>query len=220
MIADNVDFEWLRFEVNEGEYIAKLDANNRANGKPKSRSEIYNKGAKIPFNQDIWVHYKMLIEPGIDIDLSNKAHGCYLGQWHNTEEIVKVKTFPNWAVKLSGQGTLTLLIAGDPKTELSKTVPATSLASVTVERGKMIDMTFRTVHSPDGAGEMDWYIDGKLVYSGKNLTIGYADQFCGYFKVGIYRTDLPGKLAVQYLQPEVSIGTSLLPKSAELLPGK
>lgn len=211
--ATNLVGELLRMEIRQGESW-KSDANNLSNGVPRERAEVYRHKFPTPYRTDIWISFDLMIEPGGDIVYTNKDWFTYLFQWHHAEQQIKTKTGPSFGMTLSGQGTLKLLTCGDARVPLPASAARTERASVDIKRGELVNVTFRVKHDPVN-GEIDWYVGGQLVYSGKKIPIGYTEDQAGYPKNGIYRSTNTEDLVVYFYNQQVLINEPLLERTRQ-----
>jgi hypothetical protein len=211
--ATNKTAPFYRFEVRQFENWPSdigipPSCGNCQNGLVKERTEMYQEGASIPFNQDVWVSYSIYIEPGADITYGGNAdYYCMLGQWHPGDGIPSGG--PSWGIELLGQGSLNLFTRGQ-----ENLVPpftggrpwAVDRANITVSRGAWHNIVVRARHNKN-SGQIDWWVDNNPtpVYTATNIPIGNDHTVIGYWKFGIYRTSNANTLAVRYANMEVKV---------------
>lgn len=213
--ATNKTTPIYRFEVNRGEYWQTDSVNKNSNNIGgttwvKERTEMYQEGADILFNQDVWVAYSFYIEPGADISYGvNTDFYCMLGQWHPGDGVPSGG--PSWAIELSGQGTLTLITRGqeDLIPPFTGGRPwAVDRGITTVTRGAWHNIVVRARHNHlTNAGQIEWWVDGSPItlVGGGAAAIGNNYSKIGYWKFGIYRTSNAANLAVRYANVIVKV---------------
>lgn len=210
------------FEVRQGDHIGRVFRNNRSElllprGDPMQI---------IPYDRDFWASGAVAIQgpasaPGVPIVLM---------QVHDTPDpgALAGKT-PPFAMRLSGND-LTLTIKGDPTPSLASDVALKRGQRVAlvpdVSRSGLQDppvfhrWVARMRFSRGSNGALDFWWDGKRIYSGSNLVMGYNNQRGGYFKYGIYRSHASGEqLRVVHANVEISF-SSLGSRVARPLPLK
>jgi hypothetical protein len=206
----------FRFEINQGEKWSgdigtPPNCGNCHNGLVKERTEMYQQGASIPFNQDVWVSYSVYIEPGDNISYGgNPDFYCMLGQWHPGDAVPSGG--PSWGIELLGQGNLNLFTRGQENLTppFSGGRPwAVDRANTTVTRGAWHHIVVRARHNKN-AGQIEWWVDNDPtpVYSGTNIPIGNDHTVIGYWKFGIYRTSNAANLAVRYANVEILVDST------------
>lgn len=192
-----------------------------------------------PLDVPIWTSWSFLIEGDPTIDALNPANNafdkygavfygepvpnkdflCALGQWHGSPQ----SGAPHWALDLNtvyGKDSINLntvggTISGDGATKVKATFP--------ISRNVWHNVVVRAVHSNDAnvavnggavvdgvnGGQISLWVDGKLIYEGTNIAMGYTNgSDAGYMKFGIYRTRITStrttRTAVQYANMEIS----------------
>ncbi|WP_439582983.1 heparin lyase I family protein [Dyadobacter bucti] len=204
----------FRFEVRPGD-VWPTDETNIQNGQQKERSEVYQNGVTLPYDQDIWTIISVKIEPGADIYYGNPRnadYNCFLLQWHQK----RLGGGPSWGIDLVGQGELRFTTRGQQNApdEGLPSLPAQVRGTATVPRGVWFSIVVRARHNKN-TGQFQAWVNETEVCNVSNIPLGYNDDAIGYQKFGIYRTahstGYKVPLAVQFQNPKVS-QTSLLSK--------
>ena len=193
-------FELYRFEIRAGE---------RWSGDAISeRSEL---GAldTWPMEQDIWLSYSVMVEPGPPVS----SNFLVIGQFHNTPDAGEYSPSPPFEVNISS-ATQALEI----RTRGSAENPLTSNPVATIHyidpdfsRGKWYDFVVRFRSSYAGNGQLQVWRDGLQIINASGLVNGYNDAVGPYLKFGAYRgpTANGETFAVQYANVEVGLSSLL-----------
>lgn len=190
-----------RFQVNSGD----VWSGDRSN-KNRERSELYRKGAQVPYDKDVWLRFAIRIAPGEALTLG-ASDFCYIGQFHASEDSGDISSPPVLGFRLEGMDTVkayTCSTTDNPH----KVSPKSILRGTTnFTRGKWIKNVVRVRFSPT-KGSLQWWADGKEICNVSDIGCGYPDAVGPYWKFGVYRSPAPQTFIVEYANMEVSVATT------------
>jgi hypothetical protein len=189
-------FDCTRFEVRPGD----APPGDVGRQPPRDRAEISGHPVGyLAFDQPYWQAMDILLEPPVPAasDSPRPRHAQnYFVQWHNTNNPGdRFAGGPNlafsidgdtWAVETNG------LRVGDKGAHRT-------VYSQPLELGRFHHFVVRMTFSqkPDGGAVTVW-VDGRMVYDGQGLAMGYAGDRVGvYPKTGVYRIRTDEIRAVQ-----------------------
>ena len=195
----------LAFEVRGDDHLG--------NEPHKNRSEValrrQNRLGKIPYDQDVWAAGSVAIQSDA---VSPERLPVVIHQVHDTPDPGEYASkSPPFALRFYGRD-LYLTVQGDLAARSVGNSRQQRLARLPDERRTRLDepplfhdWVVRLKFSRAAEGEVDFWWNGQLIYSGKGLKMGYNNIVGGYWKYGIYRArSTPETLRVIHANVEIS----------------
>ncbi|HTT83084.1 MAG TPA: heparin lyase I family protein [Rhizomicrobium sp.] len=212
--AQNADRDWslnlngsppclYRFEVRAGDRWVQETANNSGVERSELRGPT-DENDPARFGAETWTAYQFRIEPGAP----SSAEWVVLGDWHvrpDPEDSPKISS--PWQLELRRGDILVFDIRENNEKPIRHNAPELHLytSPEPVSRGIWHSIVSVADFDPrvDGSGGVTVWLDGKEIvnYHGP---FGYITTRPPYFKFGIYRSDAPETLAVDYANIETS----------------
>lgn len=197
--------ENLRFELRSGETWSSSKTASESFRSEASSNVLMN------FNTGYHVSYDFMIEPGA----ANTAKWMNLVQLHGSPDAGDSSTLgPVLAMQLQGERIRFVTRSDANATTTARPTDRIQFTDDTdIIRGKYYHVDMDMKLSPSGDGYLTVKIDGETVvkYTG---AIGYNDALGPYWKVGIYREDVPETVAMHIQDFHVN-GGSLAPSSPD-----
>ena len=196
--TDNGDGDWavtspkpgdIRFELRKGD-IAQWDK-QRAHA--AERDEISNSNHKFPLEEDIWLSFGLMVEPGPKVS----SRWLVIGQLKASDDSGDRPASPPVGEELTAGDEFRITVRTATEKPL-KHNPGykTIFVDPAFERGRVYRMVYRIKYSQK-AGHIQVWRDGKEI-ANFNGPVGYVSYTGPYWKFGIYREPAPETIAVHY----------------------
>lgn len=211
----------FRAELSNEKEIWENDKTN----KNRQRVELYQKGSNFPQNKDVFVSYMIKIEEGARFDMDEEdGDFIYITQFHASEDREgkgkeDVSSAPCVGLKLWGYDTVEAVTASATDQYHTAKPKTVSRGTFTLERGLWHHILIRIRFNPT-KGQLQVWKNGEEVISANNIGTSYNDKIGPYWKLGIYRSPMPQKLAIWFANMESSKdgSTGLLARKDAPLP--
>lgn len=197
----------VRFEVRASDNWKK------DTGRGRNRAEL-KANDLVPNGQDVWFSYQMKI----DASGPSSARFCILGQFHQASDPWDANASPPFAINLFPQtNTLRFVKRYSPDRKTTSSIDTVMYESAPIQRGRWIHVVGHIVFGWQDDGEVELWLDGRKIVNLPHTSIGYNDVLGPYWKFGIYRSQSPESLAVEYANMEIG-RESLLSRVGHPLP--
>jgi hypothetical protein len=209
--TDNGDGDWaltnpkpgdLRFELRPGD-IAQWD---QQHAHAAERNEVSNSNHRFPLEEDIWLSFGLMVEPGPKVS----SRWLVIGQLKASPDPDDNSASPPVGEELNAGDEFRIVVRTSAEKPLRHNPGfKTIYEDHAFERGRVYRLVYR-IHYSQKAGRVQVWRDGKEITDFKG-PVGYITATGPYWKFGIYRDPAPETIAVHYYDVKLG-GPELAPR--------